>query len=193
MCRCNYAKVYNARGLHLAEKQSELFHCLWRKVFVLHARHKNTPILHFAKRQKCRRQYIQFHDRVITMTWESAKNTNQHLKSRTMNHPSGWIWKLLTNSLVGKHCFQSSDEVTVIIAKASVTFGRLRANGIKFDTELKVYKAVPLPTLLYVCGTLTVYQRHKKRLSLYSLPYWKMQNISSWLHVAKSIGSPKTI
>ena len=45
------------------------------------------------------------------------------------------------------------DEITARIAKASVAFGRLRANvwernGIKLDTKLKVYKAVVLPTLL---------------------------------------------
>ena len=45
------------------------------------------------------------------------------------------------------------DEITARIAKASVAFGRLRANvwernGIKLDTK-KVYKAVVLPTLLY--------------------------------------------
>ena len=33
-----------------------------------------------------------------------------------------------------------------------------------FDTKLKVYKAVVLPTLLYACETWTVYQRHVKRL-----------------------------
>ena len=32
-------------------------------------------------------------------------------------------------------------------------------------TKLKVYKAVVLPTLLYVCETRTVYQRHAKRLN----------------------------
>ena len=57
------------------------------------------------------------------------------------------------------------DEITARIAKASVAFGRLRANvwernGIKLDTKLKVYKAVVLPTLLYACETWTVYQRH---------------------------------
>ena len=60
------------------------------------------------------------------------------------------------------------DEVTAIIAKASVAFRRLRANvwersGIKLDTKLKVYKAVVLPTLLYACETWAVYQRHAKR------------------------------
>ena len=47
------------------------------------------------------------------------------------------------------------DEVNARIAKANVAFGRLRANvckrnGIKLDTKLKVYKAVVLPTLLYL-------------------------------------------
>ena len=58
----------------------------------------------------------------------------------------------------------TDDKVTARIAKASVAFGRLRANdweqnGIELDTKLKVYKAVVLPTLLYVCETCTVYQR----------------------------------
>ena len=66
------------------------------------------------------------------------------------------------------------DEVTARIAKASVAFGRLRANvwernGIKLDTKLKVYKAVILPTLLYACETWTVYQRHAKRLNHFHL------------------------
>ena len=42
-------------------------------------------------------------------------------------------------------------------------------NGIKLDTKLKVYKAVVLPTLLYVCETWTVYQRHAKRLNHFHL------------------------
>ena len=49
------------------------------------------------------------------------------------------------------------NEVTARIAKASVTFGRLRANAWDLDTNLNVYKAVVLPTLLYACGTWTVY------------------------------------
>ena len=66
------------------------------------------------------------------------------------------------------------DEVTARIAKASVAFGRLRANvwernGIKLDTKLKVYKAAVLPTLLYACETWTVYQRHAKRLNHFHL------------------------
>ena len=34
-----------------------------------------------------------------------------------------------------------------------------------FDTKLKVYRAVVLPTLLYGCEMWTVYQRHTKRLN----------------------------
>ena len=61
------------------------------------------------------------------------------------------------------------DEVTARIAKASVAFGRLRANVWELDTKLKVYKAVVLPTLLYACETWTVYQRHAKRLNHFHL------------------------
>ena len=66
------------------------------------------------------------------------------------------------------------DEVTTRIAKASVAFGRLRANvwehnGMKLDTKLKVYKAVVLPTLLYACETWVVYQRHAERLNHFHL------------------------
>ena len=61
------------------------------------------------------------------------------------------------------------DEVTGRIAKTIVAFGRLCGNvwdrsGIRIDRNLKVYKAVVLPTLLYACETRTVYQRHAKRL-----------------------------
>ena len=62
------------------------------------------------------------------------------------------------------------DEVNARIAKASAVFDRLRGciwdrSGIGFDTKLKVYRSVVLPTLLYACGTWTVYQRHAKRLN----------------------------
>ena len=71
------------------------------------------------------------------------------------------------------------DEVNARIAKASAAFGRLRGSirdrsGIRlfltffltfFDTKLKVYRSVVLPTLLYACETWTVYQRHAKRLN----------------------------
>ena len=66
------------------------------------------------------------------------------------------------------------DEITARVAKASVAFGRLRANvrernGIKLDTKLKVYKAVVLPTLLYACETWAVYQRHAERHNHFQL------------------------
>ena len=66
------------------------------------------------------------------------------------------------------------DEVTARIAKASVAFGRLRANvwernGIKLNNKLKVYKAVVLSTLLYACETCTVYQHHAKRSNNFHL------------------------
>ena len=62
----------------------------------------------------------------------------------------------------------TDDEVTAKIAKASGAFRRLRANvweqnGIKLDFKLKVRKALVLPTLLYACKTLTVYQSHARR------------------------------
>ena len=48
------------------------------------------------------------------------------------------------------------DEVSARIAKASAVFGRLHGiiwdqSGIRFDTKLKVYRSVVLPTLLYAC------------------------------------------
>ena len=62
------------------------------------------------------------------------------------------------------------DEVNARIAKASTAFGRLCGSiwdrsGIRLDTQLKVYRSVVLPTLLYACETWTVYQRHAKRLN----------------------------
>ena len=62
------------------------------------------------------------------------------------------------------------DEVNARIAKASAASGRLHGSiwdlsGIRFDTKLKVYKSVVLPTLLYACETWTVCQRHAKRLN----------------------------
>ena len=62
------------------------------------------------------------------------------------------------------------DEVNARIAKASAAFGRLRGSiwdrsGIRLDTNLKVYRSVVLPTLLYACETWIGYQRHAKRLN----------------------------
>ena len=66
------------------------------------------------------------------------------------------------------------DEVTARIAQVSIAFGRLHGNiwdqsRIRLDTKLKVYKAVVLPILLYVCETWTVYQRHAKRIKPFPL------------------------
>ena len=60
--------------------------------------------------------------------------------------------------------------VNARIAKDCAAFGRLRGSvwdrsGIRLDTKLKVYRAMVVPTLLYACETLTVYQRHAKRLN----------------------------
>ena len=64
-------------------------------------------------------------------------------------------------SYLGSALFRAvhiDNEVTARIAKASVAFGRLRANvwernGIMLDIKLKVYKVMVLPTLLYACET----------------------------------------
>ena len=51
-----------------------------------------------------------------------------------------------------------------VVFKWYVRLNIWERNGIKFDTKLKVYKAVILPTLLYACKTWTVYRSHAKRL-----------------------------
>ena len=66
------------------------------------------------------------------------------------------------------------DEVTARTAKASVAFGRLRTNdwernGIRLDTQLKVYKVVVLTALLYACETWTEYQSHAKKVNDFHL------------------------
>ena len=103
--------------------------------------------------------------------------TNQHLENRTMNQPSllKVVDKFTNLGSTVSRAVHIDDTVTARIVKASMAFGRLRANvwernGIKLDTRLKVYKAVvELPTLLYACETWTVYQRHAKRLNHFSL------------------------
>ena len=67
--------------------------------------------------------------------------------------------------------FRGKIKLSVSICAA---FGRLRESiwdrsGIRLDTNLKVYRSVVLPTLLYACETWTVYQRHAKKTEL--LPY----------------------
>ena len=61
-------------------------------------------------------------------------------------------------------------EVDASIANASIAFGRLRRNvlvgqGLNLKTNLKVYIAVVMTTLLYVCKTRNVYCRHAWKLN----------------------------
>ena len=56
------------------------------------------------------------------------------------------------------------------LAKASATFSRLHRNvwnrrGITTKTNIKVYRAIVLTTLLYGCETCTIYQRHARKLN----------------------------
>ena len=79
--------------------------------------------------------------------------TNQHLETVVVDK---FTYLGCTLSIA----VRIDDEVTAIIAKASVAIGRLRANiwernGLKLDTKLEVYKAVVLSesNLMYVCET----------------------------------------
>lgn len=63
------------------------------------------------------------------------------------------------------------DEVNARLAKASVALGRRYKNvldrrGIKIETEIKIYRAVVLITLLYGREAWTVYQKHARELPL---------------------------
>nr|VZI39063.1 unnamed protein product [Spirometra erinaceieuropaei] len=65
-------------------------------------------------------------------------------------------------------------EVANRISKASQAFGRLQStvwnrHGLQLRTELKMYKAVILPTLLYGAETWTVYTRQARRLNHFHL------------------------
>jgi transcription termination factor 2 len=60
-------------------------------------------------------------------------------------------------------------EIVARIQKASQALGRLRTKvlqhkDIRLSTELKVYNAIVLPSLLYGCETWTLYRRHIKKL-----------------------------
>ena len=62
------------------------------------------------------------------------------------------------------------DEVTAGTAKASVALTdivQMSERGMESDdTELKLYKAVVLPTLLYACETWTIYQVMSRDLTI---------------------------
>ena len=97
--------------------------------------------------------------RVMDQVSQSCDIMNsQSAQKKTYNEPTitvnGHKLKVVDNY---KFCREVhvDDDVTARIAKASVSFGRRCANiwernGIKLDTRLKVYKALVLPTLLYV-------------------------------------------
>ena len=121
-----------------------------------------------AQGQKCKESWIKSHSHGITMISQSAQKktevVHQPAPGKPYNEPSFKVngEKLKVVEIVNymgstlSRAVHVDDEVTARIAKASVAFGRFRANvwkrnGIKLDTNLKVYKAVVLPTLLYAC------------------------------------------
>ncbi|VDL97650.1 unnamed protein product [Schistocephalus solidus] len=66
------------------------------------------------------------------------------------------------------------DEVAQRISKPSQAFGRLQASmwnrhGIHLNTELKMYKAIVLMTLLYGAETWTVYLNQARKLNHFHL------------------------
>ena len=74
-------------------------------------------------------------------------------------------------------------EINNRIAKASVSFGRLRKNvwdrrGLSLSTKMKVYNAVVVTTLLYGCGTWTIYRRHARKLN-----HFHMSCLRKLLHI----------
>ena len=135
-----------------------------------------------AQRQKCKEPWIKSHRHDITMISQLAKKktevVHQPAPGKQYNEPTITVNRQKLQ-VVDKFTYMGGTlsravhidvKVTARIAKASVAFGRLRANvweqnGIK----LKVYKAVILPTLLYACDTWSVYQRHAKRLNHFHL------------------------
>ena len=66
------------------------------------------------------------------------------------------------------------DEINLRVARASASFGRLRErvwnrHGLSYETKLKVYHAVVLPSLLYGSETWTVYARHLQKLQSFHM------------------------
>ena len=66
------------------------------------------------------------------------------------------------------------DEISLRLARASASFGRLssrvwKRRGLSNRTKLKVYHAVVLPSLLYGSETWTVYARHLQRLESFHM------------------------
>ena len=136
-----------------------------------------------AQRQKCEEPWIKVSQSCdLTISTKKTEAVHQPAPGKPYNEPTITV-NGQNLKVVDKFTYLEStlsravhidDEVTARIAKASVAFGRPRANvwernGITLDTKLKVYKAVVLPTLLYACETWTVYQRHAKRLNHFHL------------------------
>ena len=103
---------------------------------------------------------------ISASTWKALQWAYHHSERSTTASVDKFTYLGSTLSRV----VHIDDEVNARIAKASAAFGRPRGSiwdrsGIRLDTKLKVYRSVVLPTLLYVCETWTVYQRHAKRLN----------------------------
>ena len=66
------------------------------------------------------------------------------------------------------------NELSLRIAKASASFGRLRHRlwkdrGVKLQTKINVYHSVVIPTLLYASETWTLYRKHINLLDAYHM------------------------
>ena len=84
----------------------------------------------------------------------------------SMSHPSGLLLERRATLL--------SIAVCAAPARASASFGRLRErvwnrHGLSYETKLKVYHAVVLPSLLYGSETWTVYARHLQKLQSFHM------------------------
>ena len=105
-----------------------------------------------------------------------------HYHKRSKDKLSGQIhisWQHLVSK---RKCWCRVD---IRIAKASASFGRLNSNvwnrrGITVETKLKVYRALVLPTLIYVSEAWTTYKRHLEKLKRFHLTCLrKIHNIKS--------------
>ena len=125
------------------------------------------------------------------MTLQSAETevVHQPAHRKPYSEPTitvnGHKLQVVDNFTYLSRAVQIDDEVAGRTANASVFFGRLRANvwecnEIVLYTNLKVYKAVVLPTLLNACETWTVYQRHGKILNHFHFSCLRKLLKSKW-------------
>lgn len=80
-------------------------------------------------------------------------------------------FKYLRNELPDKHNFDA--EIPARVSQAIVSFGHLRSRvldntNLRIKTKVAVYTSVCLSTLLCGVGSWTTYQRHIKRLEVFS-------------------------